>query len=120
MEGERPFGREHRLRTQSDIAQVRESGNKYVGRLCVVGMAEAADGQRRVVFITSRRYHKHAVVRNRARRLFREAYRQLCPKMRPAWLALVPRRHMERAKMPEVLAELQEAGRRLGFLAEGS
>ena len=118
MESDRPFGRQHRLRTRNDIALVRDSGRKFVGRLCVVGAAVAPDGCRRVVFITSRRYHKHAVVRNRARRLFREAYRQLCPLMKPAWLALVPRRHMESAKMADVLAELRQAGRELGFLLE--
>ena len=76
MESDRPFGRQHRLRTRNDIALVRDSGRKFVGRLCVVGAAVAPDGCRRVVFITSRRYHKHAVVRNRARRLFREAPRR--------------------------------------------
>ena len=78
--------------------------------------APTQDGNRRVVFIISRRYSRKAVVRNRARRLFREAYRRLLPGLRDGWLIFLPRKHMQEAKMQDVLAELTQHLLSLGYL----
>jgi ribonuclease P protein component len=97
---------------------VRASGRSRAGRLCVAIVAPAADGQRRVAFVISRRYSRKAVVRNRARRLFREAYRRLLPGLADGWLLFLPRHYMQQAKMQDVLAELQGHLRALGYWAE--
>jgi ribonuclease P protein component len=68
-----------------------------------------------VAFVISRRYSRKAVVRNRARRLFREAYRRLLPDLSDAWLLFLPRHHMQRAKMQDVLVELQGHLRTMGL-----
>jgi len=46
------------------------------------------------------------VVRNRARRLLREAYRLLLPELKPAWIVLIPRAYMRGVKLGDVLPEL--------------
>jgi len=72
-----------------------------------VQAAAARDGQRRLVIVISRRYSRKAVTRNRARRLLREAYRQLFPDLKTAWVILAPRRYMQGAKLGDVLPELR-------------
>jgi len=94
---------------------VRASGQSRAGRLCVAIAAPPQDGHRRVAFVISRRYSPKAVVRNRARRLFREAYRRLLPDLRDGWLIFLPRARMQQAKMPDVLRELQGHLRSLGY-----
>jgi ribonuclease P protein component len=87
---------------------VRASGRSRAGKLCVAIVAPPEDGNRRVAFVISRRYSRKAVVRNRARRLFREAYRRLLPELKDAWIIFLPRRYMQDAKMQDVLAELRQ------------
>lgn len=69
-----------------------------------------------MAFVVSRRYSPKAVVRNRARRLLREAYRQTAADLQPAWLVLIPRARLQRARMQDVLADLRLACGRLGLL----
>ena len=67
--------------------------------------------------ITSRRYSPKAVVRNRARRLLREAYRRLYGELETAWLVLIPRRPMQQASLGDVFPELERLCERLGLLS---
>lgn len=97
---------------------MRQQGRREAGGFCVTAaVTPSPDGQRRVAFVVSRRYSPKAVVRNRARRLLREAYRQLCPGLLSAWMVLIPRVRMQQARMQDVLADLRSACRRLGLLA---
>jgi len=112
----KPFGHAFRLRTKAHMDAVRATGKSRAGRRCVAIAAPTQDGNRRVVFIISRRYSRKAVVRNRARRLFREAYRRLLPGLRDGWLIFLPRKHMQEAKMQDVLAELTQHLLSLGYL----
>ncbi|OGV75405.1 MAG: hypothetical protein A3K19_12840 [Lentisphaerae bacterium RIFOXYB12_FULL_65_16] len=66
--------------------------------------------------VISRRYSLRAVDRNRARRLLREAYRVLFPRLLPAWLVLIPRHGIRRVKLSPVLAELEHLLNGLGGL----
>ena len=96
---------------------MRQHGRKEAPRHCVVSVVQPPpDGLARVAFVVSRRYSRKAVVRNRARRLLREAYRQLFPMLSPAWMVLIPRARLQEARMQEVLADLTVACRRLGLL----
>lgn len=113
---EKPFGVPSRLRTRAELGYVREQGVRRAGRLCVVCRAESRDGRRRCTMVISRRYSKRAVDRNRARRLLREAYRTLFPRLQPAWMVLIPRHGMRQVKLSPVLAEIERLLDGLGGL----
>lgn len=106
-----------RLRTRAHLDCVRQQGCRDAGPLCVVSAVRPPpDDACRVAFIVSRRYSPKAVVRNRARRLLREAYRQTVADLLPAWVVLIPRQRLQRARMQDVLADLREVCRRIGLL----
>ena len=106
-----------RLRTRANLECVRQQGTRDAGPLCVVSAVRPPpDSERRVAFIVSRRYSPKAVVRNRARRLLREAYRQTVAELLPAWMVLIPRRRLQQARMQDVLADLRNVCRRIGLL----
>lgn len=106
-----------RLRTRAHLDWVKQQGTREAGPLCVVSAVRPPpDTASRVAFIVSRRYSPKAVVRNRARRLLREAYRQTVADLLPAWVVLIPRRHLQQARMQEVLADLRNVCRRIGLL----
>jgi ribonuclease P protein component len=66
--------------------------------------------------VTSKRLGK-AVRRNRARRLVREAMRQVCSRLRPGWdLVFVVRSGAVGASAGEVQADLELLARRAGLL----
>ena len=85
------FGRDARLRAKWQFDAMRASTDKQVGKFCVlIAVKTPPDNQRRAAFSISRRYSPLAVKRNRARRLFRETYRQLYPALPPVWLLFFP------------------------------
>ena len=65
---------------------------------------------RRAAFLISRRYSLKAVERNRARRLFREAFRQIYDRLPPVWMILVPRQRMKNAKLDDVMEDIRQLG----------
>ena len=74
MDGRNTFSKRERLQRGFQFRRVYEQGRKVEGKLVVVYMLEVAPEDRAVGVVTSRRIGG-AVVRNRARRLLREAYR---------------------------------------------
>ena len=117
--GEKPFCRQSRLRTRAQISHLRKHGDDTVGRLCVVRASiPPPDGRRRVGIVVSRRFSGKAVVRNRARRLLREAYRQVYPELVPAWVMLIPRRAIQKTNIHYVVPELRRLCRRLSILQQ--
>ena len=81
------FGRDARLRNRWQLDEMRASGRKMAGRTCVLIIYKTPpDGMRRAAFLISRRYSLKAVERNRARRLFREAFRQIYDRLPPVWM----------------------------------
>jgi len=104
------FGRESRLRNHAQFSQVREGGNTHAGRFCIVNvLTPSPDGENRAGFSISKRYSKLAVERNRARRLFREAYRCVYEKCSRCWVVFVPRRAMLKARLQDILPEVEAA-----------
>jgi len=96
---------------------MRRQGRREAGVYClVVALAPPPDGQARVAFVVSRRYSPKAVLRNRARRLLREAYRQARPGLCSAWVLLVARQRLQRVRMQDVLGDLRSACSRLGLV----
>jgi ribonuclease P protein component len=105
------------LRTRAHLDCVRQQGTRDAGPLCVVSAVRPPpDAAPRVAFIVSRRYSPKAVVRNRARRLLREAYRQTVAQLQPAWVVLIPRQRLQQARMQDVLTDLRNVCRRIGLL----
>ena len=112
----RAFGREARLRCQSHLTTVRNQGRSQAGRTCVVNvLMPPPDGTKRAAFCISRHFSKLAVVRNRARRLFREVFRLLHPSLPPCWVLFIPRRQIRSAKMQDVLEDARGALTALGL-----
>jgi ribonuclease P protein component len=108
------FGTQARLSCFHDLQLVKNNGVSQTGKFCiVVALKTPPDGQRRVAFLISRRYDRLAVRRNRARRLFREVFRQIYEELAPVWMLMIPRRKMGGAKMPEVLDEVRQMAGRL-------
>ena len=103
-----------RLNRQDQFALVRAKGHSFAGKYCVVNILEMPpDGMERAAFSISRRYSKLAVERNRARRLFREVYRRLFPRLPVAWVVFIPRHRMLSAKLDEVLEDAARAAQTL-------
>lgn len=108
---------ETRLRTRLQRETVRRQGRSRAERLCVVAaVSPPPDHHGRVAFVISKRYDKKAVVRNRARRLFRETYRRLRPVLKPAWIVFIPRYGMRKARLAEVMRDVEKACRTLGLI----
>ena len=118
---ERPFGPQARLRSKSQLDSVKRFGRSVAGRYSVVAVLQTPpDGKRRAAFLISRRFDLHAVVRNRARRLYRETFRSLFPQLPPCWIAFIPRKAIKKAGQLQVEAEARELLARLGVKCEAA
>jgi ribonuclease P protein component len=94
------------IRRSADIRRVLSEGRRVSGRLVGVHILPSPD-QTRVGFASSRAVGG-AVVRNRARRLLREAWRVLEPRTAGAhWIMLVARPPMAGAGLADVLDDLE-------------
>jgi ribonuclease P protein component len=105
-----------RLRRRAEFQYLKDRGHSAVGRYCVVRAADPLDGQPRVAFVISRHYDRSAVRRNRARRLFREAYRACRPALRPAWMVFRPRAAMHGITLPLLLDDVGRLLRKLDLM----
>lgn len=112
--------RQFRLRRGEDFAGVREHGKTYHHRLMSLTVKANTLAFNRYGFITSRRLGS-AVVRNRARRLLREATRQLHPQLEPGYdIVIVARREIVGQRFSAVDRAIRELAQRAGLLrAEG-
>ncbi|MBI4661374.1 MAG: ribonuclease P protein component [Verrucomicrobia bacterium] len=97
------FSRSQRLRTMRDFAQVRNEGlRRAKGCLIVNWTLPPAGSLTRIGLITSRKLGK-AIVRTRARRLLREAYRLHQHDLRqPANIVLIARSSIVGKKLADV------------------
>lgn len=94
------------LRRSSDIRLVLSEGRRVSGRLVAVHILPSPDHTR--VGYSSSRAVGGAVVRNRARRLLREAWRALEPRTTGThWIMLVARPAVAAAGLGDVIDDLQ-------------
>ncbi|WP_420632295.1 ribonuclease P protein component [Candidatus Leptofilum sp.] len=92
----------HRLSRSADVARVRQQGRTFRHPLCILLVKSAETGVSRFAFIASKRVGK-AVVRNRARRLLREAVRLHLGSIQPGWDCVwIARPHLPSASFAEV------------------
>ena len=106
-----------RLRSSSDVVAVLRGPHQRGGRLAVVHVARVRpDGPPRLAVVASRRVGG-AVERNRAKRLLREAARQVTWKAGTD-VVLVARAACATTGLQTVLEEVRDLGRALGALED--
>ncbi|HUV05970.1 MAG TPA: ribonuclease P protein component [Armatimonadota bacterium] len=114
------LSRQHRLASSRDFKIVFADGRTYVHRLFILKVLPTAEEQpSRFAFSTSAKLGS-AVVRNRAKRLLREAVRLLGSrvKQRGRDAVLIARPPMRDAKLGEVLRAVEEQFQKAGLLED--
>jgi len=96
----------HRLAHRGQFDRVRRSGHSWAGPLLVLVALANASPDTRFGFLVSKRVGK-AVVRNRVRRLLREAARARLPALPVGWdLILIARTGAAQADLLSIVASL--------------
>jgi len=114
LHGDRTFPKTERLQSGWQFRRIYDTGRCHKGRRMVLYTLATPDGPRQVGVVTSRRIG-NAVARNRARRLFREAYRLNKHKLTDhLQLVMIARTAIRQATLRELETEMlalwQEAG----------
>lgn len=108
--------REHRLRSSTSFDDVVERGEQVTGPGFVLYYARREGQHRpRFGFSVSRRIGG-AVVRNRVKRLLREACRSLIPRLAGADVVVVARPPLVGMPLPDLTQALEEAAARAGLI----
>ena len=86
------LAQQHRLRRSEDVTQVRKEGIPYRHPLFILLVKPSSQQVSRFAFVASRRVG-NAVVRNRVKRLLREAVRVCLPEINQGWDCVLIARH---------------------------
>ena len=120
------FPKAARLIWTSEFARVRTEGKPVHGKMLVLGVlknrAEAPGGlgeaDARVGIVTSKRVG-NAVIRNRVRRLLREIFRAMRPRLIPGvWLVAVAKSSAAKASLAALSEECSQLARRGAILRD--
>jgi len=96
-----------KLRDRADFRRVVRGGSRISGARMTVYWLQSSE-EIRAGFV-ARRDVGGAVVRNRSRRVLREAWRQVAPSVsKPIDVVFLARPGMAQSKMPEVAKEMRE------------
>lgn len=116
MHGSHQFPKRERLQRRVEFRRVYDNGQRIEGRLAVLYALDTPGAQRAVGVVTSRRIGG-AVIRNRARRLLREAYRLNKTKVKPGvQLIVIARSAIRHAHYREIEAALLNLFEKAGCL----
>ncbi len=107
------FPRRARVRLQREYAHVYRAGGRARGRFILVVAAASLNPppkgpEPRLGLSVGRKYHRHAVKRNRARRVLREAFRLARPHLPALDYILIPQMGQMDWNAQEVARELQK------------
>jgi ribonuclease P protein component len=110
-----------RLVHRRDFLRVREHGRRLTSGTVVLNWLELQDGPEAgsvpLLGVITTKALGGAVIRNRARRRMREAFRALRPALaRPAWVVLIARQSMRDADATRVSADIAGGLRRARLL----
>ncbi|MEY3276904.1 MAG: hypothetical protein RL153_2172 [Verrucomicrobiota bacterium] len=110
-----------RLVHRRDFLRVREHGRRLTSGTVVLNWLELQDGPEGgtvpLLGVITTKALGGAVIRNRARRRMREAFRALRPALaRPAWVVLIARQSMRDADATRVSADIAGGLRRARLL----
>ena len=107
-----------RLKSESDVQRVWQQGGAYAHPLLILRVRPNGLGGTRVAFVVSKKVG-HAVARNRAKRLMREAMRQRFLETAPGYdLVLIGRDRIAGATYVQVSAALDNVLARAGLLKQ--
>jgi ribonuclease P protein component len=118
--GKAALKRTDMLRLKSEFDQVRNNGTKYVGRYMLLVTSPPPDNKLRFGIICGKKYSRKAVLRNRARRLLKEAFRLLKNRVEPVHCILIARVAIKHAKMQEVQQDMLKLLGNAGIWKEGT
>lgn len=110
-----------RLVHRRDFLRVREHGRRLTSGTVVLNWLDLQDGPEAgsvpLLGVITTKALGGAVIRNRARRRMREAFRALRPSLaRPAWVVLIARQSMRDADATRVAADIAGGLRRARLL----
>jgi ribonuclease P protein component len=112
--------REHRLKRSRDFARVRRHGRSSSGALAALYVLPTRSDDLRIGFSVSKRVGK-AAIRNRVKRLFREAARHELPRVRRGQdLVFIARPPSAGASYRDVAAAVDALLARAGAVRRGS
>ena len=118
MEGSRTLPKTERLQRGYQFRGAYEHGRKFVGRFAVLYAVDDPPAGRALGVVTSRKIGG-AVVRNRARRLLREAYRLNKQKLKTnLQIVMVARTAINGKRRQDVEADLLRLFQAAGILSE--
>ncbi len=110
------FSKHRRVTRSADFRALFDGGGQQAGRYMVMWGASSARPDARVGVIASKRTFRHSVMRNRAKRKLREAFRhqRVCLDA-PADILLVARARILNATPQEVARDFRSLARRVGL-----
>ncbi len=86
--------RELRLRKSREFQRVRQQGQSISSRLLILAWMPNELARLRIGFVVSKRISKHAVERNRIKRLLSEAIRPVLPGISGGWDIVISARNL--------------------------
>ena len=107
------------LKRRNEFQRVYHAGKSYAGRYLILYVFQNKEGQKDLVGFAAGKKLGCAVVRNRVKRILREAYRQNQLKLRPGvTLLLVGRKSCVKAKSQEAVQEFSKLMERAKLVQE--
>ena len=97
------------FRLKSEFDFVKQNSSKYVSKNLIILRAEPEKGVLKIGIICGRKFCRKAVVRNRVRRIIKEAFRLLWNNIKPTKMLLIPRQGAEFLKTQDIQSELISA-----------
>lgn len=102
------------LRLKSEFDFVKNNGLKFVSRSFIILYSVSSDFTfLRIGVICGRKFSRKAVVRNRVRRVVKEAFRLIWDNVKPMHILIIPRRFSENLKTQEAQTEIIKALKKL-------